>query len=637
MLLLVEGDRAASGVDATLRTSLAAAPPSSLVGVVEGGIARVAPVDGADPSSFVRWPSRPVRSFDGLRELLDDSPGADLVLVEPPRDVSADALECLARAAYGDSVCATVSELPSVARSPAAGIPPPAIDHPSWGLVLVRRDVLEVTLDDARFVAGVNAAEFAPIRELLSLLLDGPGLVHRASAKSSLTASNPTRPALDSRLRVIMDVRFIAGPVSGTQVQFLSLLAALARIDEIQLIALAPAHIHPSELPLVEPLRTDVVFSTGDAAGQADIFHRPHQVHSLVDLANCFRYGSRFVLTQQDMIVDRAAAYWASLDQWKDFRRTTQAALSSADQVGFFSEHAALDALSDGVLDPERATVVPLGVNHVEVNGTAEAPRQLARLGGRPFLLMIGTALLHKNRLFGLRVLRELVEERGWEGGLVLAGVDFPWGSSKLKEHRVLQGDPRLSERIVDVGPVSEAEKRALYRDAGLVLFPSFYEGFGLIPFEAAAFGTPCLYAWRGPVAEFLPQTGALPADFSVKSTASMVLGLLGDVGSRNALVSAIRSAAEPLTWEETARGYLAVYRRSLERPPRGIDRAILASATVTAGNVEALTPQELAVISAYRRRTSFRAVMDALMLAGNFAVRAGRRGQARLRRGASR
>jgi glycosyltransferase involved in cell wall biosynthesis len=636
VLLLIEGDTTASEVEATLRTSLAAAPPSSLVGVVKGGIARVAPVEGADPSSFVRWPLCPVRSFDGLRALLDGSPGADLVLVEPPRNVSADTLRCLARAAYADSACATVSELPSVARSLAAGIPPPAIDQPAWGLVLIRRDVLEVTLEDARLVAGVNSVEFASIRELLSLLLDGPGLVHRAT-KSSLAPSIPTRPALNSRIRVIMDVRFIAGPVSGTQVQFLSLLAALARIDEIELTALAPAHIHPSELPLVEPLRADVVFSTEDAAGQADIFHRPHQVHSLVDLADCLRYGHRFVLTQQDMIVDRAAAYWASPDQWKDFRRATQAALASADQVGFFSEHAALDALSDGMLDPERATVVPLGVNHVEVDGAAEPPPQLARLGGRPFLLMIGTALLHKNRLFGLRVLRELVNEQGWEGGLVLAGADFPWGSSTPKEHRVLARDARLRQRVVDVGAVSEAEKRALYRDAGLVLFPSFYEGFGLIPFEAAAFGTPCLYAWRGPVAEFLPQTGALPADFSVKSTASMVLGLLGDVGSRNALVSAIRSAAEPLTWEETARGYLELYRRSLERPPRGIDRAILASATVTASNVEVLTPQELAVISAYRRRTSFKALMDSLMLAGTFAVRAGRRGQARLRRGGSR
>jgi glycosyltransferase involved in cell wall biosynthesis len=639
LLLVIEAGEGAADIEAALARVITAAPPSSVISVVEDGIARTAPVDRADKSSLSRGPSFALKGFDGLRALLDDSPGADLVLIEPSRDVSAEALDRLATAAHADSICATVSDVESVETLAEAPIPAPAIEVPLWGLVLVRRDALELTLEDARFAASadpkrVASQRFASMRELLARLLDAPGLVHRASGRApAASLAAPNKHGSTSPISVTMDVRFIAGPVSGTQVQFLNLLAALARTGEVELTALAPAHIHPSELPLVEPLRADVVFSASNIARQADIFHRPHQVMSIADLAGCFKHGRRFVLTQQDMIVDRAAAYWPSTAQWQDFRRTTRAALSSADHVGFFSEHAALDALSDGFLDPERTTVVPLGVDHVDVDGEADPPPRLAELGGRPFLFMMGTALRHKNRLFALRVLRELVTERGWEGGLVLAGSDFPWGSSTPEEGRLMERDSPLRERVVDLGAVSEREKRALYREARLVLFPSFYEGFGLIPFEAAAFGKPCLYAWRGPVAEFLPDTGALPVDFSATATASTILALLGDVGARESLVAAIRSAGARLTWQETARGYMEVYRRALEAPPRSIDRAILAPANGSGPNAGALTVQEVAVISAYRRHASFKTVVDSLMRAGTAAVRVGRRGRARLAR----
>src|SRR5262249_43446799 len=156
---------------------------------------------------------------------------------------------------------------------------------------------------------------------------------------------------------------------------------------------------------------------------RADVFHRPNQFLTLHELTECFAYGRRLVLTQQDMTLDRAPGYFTSRKDWEELCRTTKAALASADQVGFFSEHAAVDAARDGLLDTQRATVVPLGVDHVRTDGKAELPARLARLGGRPFLLMIGAALPHKNRLVALPLLRGLAFERGWGGGLVLAGA----------------------------------------------------------------------------------------------------------------------------------------------------------------------------------------------------------------------
>jgi Glycosyl transferases group 1 len=211
-------------------------------------------------------------------------------------------------------------------------------------------------------------------------------------------------------------------------------------------------------------------------------------------------------------------------------------------------------------------------------------------------------------------------------------------GVARPDERRLLERYAHLRERVVDVGAVSESEKRALYRDASVVLFPSFYEGFGLIPFEPAAFGTPCLYAWRGPVAEFLPAAGApLPDGYSVESTASMILELTTNPHARETLVSQITSAAESLTWDETAPGYLEVYRRSVDRSPRPIDRAILRGATAATAAATAYanarSPHEVAVVTLYRRRSSFRIVVDGAMHIGVAAINGGRRGRPSPRR----
>ena len=60
---------------------------------------------------------------------------------------------------------------------------------------------------------------------------------------------------------------------------------------------------------------------------------------------------------------------------------------------------------------------------------------------------------------------------------------------------RRLAGRPHLAERVVDLPAVSEVEKRWLYGRTAAVLYPSLYEGFGLVPFEAADYGVPCLWA----------------------------------------------------------------------------------------------------------------------------------------------
>src|SRR5437764_14274512 len=89
----------------------------------------------------------------------------------------------------------------------------------------------------------------------------------------------------------------------------------------------------------------------------------------------------------------------------------------------------------------------------------------------------------------------------------------------------------------------------------------------GLVPFEAAARGTACLYSSRSSVAEYLPTEGALLDPADVGTSARRVAELLHNPERRTAVVDSIRRAGAGLTWDGAAAAYASVYRRAIQRP----------------------------------------------------------------------
>lgn len=75
-----------------------------------------------------------------------------------------------------------------------------------------------------------------------------------------------------------------------------------------------------------------------------------------------------------------------------------------------------------------------------------------------------------------------------------------------------------------------------------------------------------------------------------------------------------IRAASEELTWDATAAGYLELYRRALERPPRAVSRELLLQAAAQ----PRLTSGEAHVLELYRRRSGFRSGVDLAVRARN-------------------
>jgi glycosyltransferase involved in cell wall biosynthesis len=584
-----------------------------------------------------------------LEALLAGSTRSDLVLIEAGVIVTPGWLPRLAAAAWGDSVSASASAVPASGRPRAARddglapVPPPALASPAWGAVYVRRDALDLVLG-----GDLGRPEGATVTEVLTTALAVPGLVHRLAPDVVVHVERDGDEALEridetdwrepgvtralqlarasrDRLSVLIDGRALIRPMSGTGVHLTSLARALAETGEADVSVLLPQRVHDTVRPFVSALADRVRLC--DPASllevRPSIFHRPYQLGSRGELEDGAHLGERFVLTHQDMIMDRTREYFEAEETWRSFRRLTAAAFRAADQVGFFSRHAAADAAADGALAPEKVSVVPLGVDHLPGTrgpGAGPAPRRLAELAGAPFLLVLGHAYRHKNRLFALRLLARLLATGRWDIKLVLAGPHPDIGSSVPAERDYLGHHPELRPRVLDLGPVSEAEKGWLYDAARLVLFPSLYEGFGLVPFEAAAHHTPAVWARRGPMREFLPHEGAVLEGWDVDACSREVSDLLGDGKRARRLVEATRQAASQLTWERTAQGYLEVYRRALAAPVTSGPSPDAAAHSV------GLDEWETHLITLYRQRPAFRAAADAVVRSGGAVRRLGGR-----------
>ncbi len=211
--------------------------------------------------------------------------------------------------------------------------------------------------------------------------------------------------------------------------------------------------------------------------------------------------GERIVLSQLDLIAYRNPSYFSDARAFEDYRRASRHGMSAAERVVVFSEHTRGEMLSEDLVEDERIRVVPPGLDH---RSTAE-PRRPAGLEQRvdsDFLLCLGADYTHKNRVFALGLLAELRARHGWRGELVFAGAHISHGSSQESERELLDAHPELRASVCDLGPIDEAEKAWLMDRTAAVVYPSLYEGFGLVPFESGLQGVPCLFAAQSSLAE---------------------------------------------------------------------------------------------------------------------------------------
>ena len=379
-------------------------------------------------------------------------------------------------------------------------------------------------------------------------------------------------------ISVTIDARCLGETITGTQIHALELIGALHRTDRVALRVLLPRHVGSYALEAIQALEGVEVISEDDilTAGRTDVVHRPSQAGHEEEIFHLAHLGRRLVVTFQDMIAYNAPAYFPSYQHYDDYLRITHDLLASADRIIFFSPNAQLEAQRAGLALDGRSDVILLGADHTyflgaEPSRPAALPAAVDDQG--PFMLCLGTDFEHKNRVFALQVVHRMVVELGWRGTLVFAGPHVRDGGSASAEAAFLDQHPGLKPHVIDIEAVTEAEKAWLLREAGLVLYPTTVEGFGLVPIEAAEEGTPCLFGPIASLRDLFSDDLARLVPWDAGATAQVALDLLED---GEELTRGLRAASARLRWNETARKLVDAYTMAARNPrPSSGDNAV--------------------------------------------------------------
>jgi GT2 family glycosyltransferase/glycosyltransferase involved in cell wall biosynthesis len=420
-----------------------------------------------------------------------------------------------------------------------------------------------------------------PVRDEHERIIDARyPYYQRAQTAASKAELGPLPRALASARRSIkgltatIDARCLGPVITGTQVHTLEVIRALSRANRLLVRVIVPPDLgNHAEQQLADLRNVELMPHTAvhPAMEKTDVAHRPYQVSNANDLLVLRCAGERIVITHQDLIAYRNPSYFPGYPQWERYQRLTRQALAIADSVVFFSHHAAEDALKEDMVDPARVRVIYIGVDHADLATptSPQRPRGAEALSDHPMLLCLGTDFRHKNRGFALRLLEALREEQGWDGVLVLAGARVSHGSSAAEEAAYLATRPDLASSVITLPAVSEAEKTWLLKHASAVLYPTTYEGFGLMPFEAAAHDRPCLFAAQTALAETLPTELATLVPWDPRASAERVHHVLSTPETAAAQVRAIRKAGNRFTWQSAGESLADAYMAAAASPAR--------------------------------------------------------------------
>lgn len=297
--------------------------------------------------------------------------------------------------------------------------------------------------------------------------------------------------------------------------------------------------------------------------------HRPCVYHALSNFNLPLQRvpGVPLVLTVHDVVPLALPETVSFLFRWQ-FRTWLARSLMVADAVICVSEAARQSVINLFDVDPQKLVVIHHGVDHLQYVAPPDSVTEtwLDTLAlSNPFVLYAGALDARKNVELLLAACERLFE-RGLRPTLVLAGQR--WFGGRSIERKALE----LKSRGFDIRLLGYLEAPVFYalmRRAGVFVFPSRLEGFGLPPLEAMALGVPTIVSTAGSLPEVCAD-GAIhvdPADAA--GLAHHLERLLSSEEHRAQWATRGRTRAAGFLWAQTARHTQTIY-DAVARPRYG-------------------------------------------------------------------
>jgi len=176
------------------------------------------------------------------------------------------------------------------------------------------------------------------------------------------------------------------------------------------------------------------------------------------------------------------------------------------------------------------------------------------------YILFVGMIEPRKNIHNILRAYASQPKSLKQKYKFILVG-NVGWGNIKLDE---LMVDFNLTSFVEWKSFVNDQELSALYQNAYCLLFPSFYEGFGLPIVEPQSFGVPVITSNISSMPEDAGDGGLLVDPYSIESISNALGHLLSDLGLRDSLSQKAMINAQRFSWEKTVNTTYDVFSESI-------------------------------------------------------------------------
>lgn len=382
-----------------------------------------------------------------------------------------------------------------------------------------------------------------------------------------LDTSSPADARAAERLRLAFDATSLLGPTTGVGVFAREVLTRLATRPDMVVTAFAvslrgtsglaasvppgvstTARRLPARLARAAWLRSN--WPTVDGmVGPIDVVHGPNFV---VPPAR----SAAEVVTVHDLTALRFPELCtADVLEWPALLRR---ALARGAWVHTVSEFVADEVRTAFPEADDRVVAVHNGVATPPPPTTrSDAARGRHLAGSSRYVLAVGTVEPRKD-LATLVAAFDAVAATDPELRLVLAGPDG-WGASDLTS---AIDAARHRRRVVRLGWVDDDTRLALLRGASVVAYPSRYEGFGLVPLDAMAVGTPVVATRAGAIPEVVGDAAHLVDVGDAAALSAGIARVLSDPYFAEGLVVAGARRVEQFSWDRTADGLAALYRR---------------------------------------------------------------------------
>lgn len=148
---------------------------------------------------------------------------------------------------------------------------------------------------------------------------------------------------------------------------------------------------------------------------------------------------------------------------------------------------------------------------------------------------------------------------------LVIAGREPRYDDQLFPDLRKYSRQLNIQDYLRWIGFVDEADKPALYRLADVFVFPSLYEGFGLMALEAMASGTPVVTSNAIVFEEVLEDAAYIVNN--AREMAGAIIALLIQQPLREAMINQGLALASNYSWRKTAQETAAVYEAVMRAP----------------------------------------------------------------------